>query len=325
MNEFDRIKNYFAPLAGAEGLNLLDDAACYQPSPGLDIVVTTDMMVENVHFPADCPYEYVAQRLMRTNLSDLAAKGAQPRGYLLSLAWPHNISTDNIAEFVQGLKAVQEEFGLQLWGGDTVSTLGPLTVSATLIGTVIQGMMVSRSRAMPGDDLWVSGTIGDGFLGLQHVQGQMGCALSAEQASNLFRAFYYPEPRMKLGISLAGIASAALDISDGLIADAVHMAKASQIQLQIDLDSVPLSSAACQWLMRDGNDQESIKHLVTGGDDYELLFAAPATARGEVLAIGQQCATRVTRIGHCHSGQGVTVKDCNGNAVTFNQTGYQHF
>lgn len=320
MDEFELIAAHFAPLAGPGGLGLTDDAAVIAPPPGQDLVVTTDTLVAGVHFFADDPPADIARKLIRVNLSDLAAKGADPSGYLLAASWPSGVSEAYIAAFAAGLAADQAAFGLALLGGDTTRTGGPLTLTLTAVGTVPAGAMVRRSGAKAGDHLWVSGTIGDGGLGLQVARGGLA-DLANEDRGFLLDRYRVPQPRVAFGRTLPGIASASIDVSDGLVADAGHVAKASGVQLVLRIDRLPLSPAAFR---AQGLSVRPVD-LLGFGDDYELLLAVPPEREDALRAAGERSQTRLTRIGEVRAGTGVVVEGADGRAIPIERAGYRHF
>lgn len=289
--EFDWIAQLLRPLTrGApEALDLLDDAAVLPSRPGFDLVVTKDAMVAGVHFLTDDPLDLVARKLLRVNLSDLAAKGAEPYGYFLTTAWPAGTDWDAKTLFVKGLAEDGEAFDISLLGGDTVSTPGPLTVTATLLGWVPAGEAVLRKGVKPGDRLGVSGPIGDGFLGLLSARGELD-----ERFARLANHYRHPEPRLDLTGLLRNQARAAADVSDGLLADAGHIATASGCAVRIDLARMPVSAEAEIWLSERGDRAEGLSVLATGGDDYQIV----AAFEGEV-------AEGFTDIGAFEAGQGV--------------------
>lgn len=322
-NEFDLIAEYFAPLAanapGAYGLG--DDAATFAPSAGCELVLTVDAIVEGVHFLPSDPAADVARKLLRVSLSDLAAKGARPRGYLLTTAWTRETSVEWIAAFARGLSEDQLEFGIALWGGDTVSTPGPISFSLTAVGEVASGCMIRRAGGQVGDDIYVTGTIGDGALGLKAAQGELDA--SAGECAALVRRYRVPSPRVVFGQRLVGLARAALDVSDGLMADLAHLCEQSGVGIRVDAASVPLSDAAAACLSRS---PALIETILTGGDDYEIVFATPPKARAEVDSLAQASNLRVTRIGKLvEASLGISAVDVNGKALALVQKGFQHF
>ncbi len=281
LGEFDLIAKYFAPLTGPEGLGLLDDAALLLPPDGAELVMTADALVAGVHFRHDDPADLIARKALRVNLSDLAAKGAEPLGYLLTTAWPQNTAEDYIRLFSAGLGVDQVEFNIRLFGGDTVTTSGPTCLSITAVGHVPKGQMIRRKGSGIGDLVYVTGTVGDGALGLDHPE-----------IGALNDRYLLPQPRLAIGRGLRGIASAAMDISDGLIADAGHLASASGVCIEINVDWVPLSRAAQELI---DHDSSRLGRALCGGDDYELLFTVPSA-----LPI-----KNATCIGQVTQGQGV--------------------
>ena len=274
LDEFAQIAALFRPLTrGApEAFGLLDDAAAIASRPGYDLVVTKDAMVAGVHFEVGAPPDLVAKRLMRANLSDLAAKGAEPYGYLLMTAWPADFNLAARRAFARGLDEDGQEFGVVLLGGDTVSMPGPLTLSMTMFGWVPSGKMIPRSGARLGDLLAVSGPIGDGWLDWAPGRG-------LTDRRWLTQPFRLAQPRLDLRHGLRRHATASADVSDGLIADAAHIAKASGLGLDIDLDRLPLSDAAQAWLATQDDRADGLLTLACGGDDYEIVCTvAPESA-----------------------------------------------
>src|ERR1700732_3468338 len=245
LGEFERIRRFFAPLAGPGGLGLLDDAAIVDCKAGCRLVVTADAIVAGVHYLPDDPPDLVARKLLRVNLSDLAAMGARPRHYLLTTALPAALGDDWVARFAEGLAQDQRHYGIDLLGGDSVATQGPAVLSLTAIGEVAAGAEIRRSGARPGDHVWVAGTIGDAFLGLAVMRGGHP-ELAAEERTVLTGRFQLPEPRVELGPRLAGIAHAMLDVSDGLLADLGHICEASHVGACVMRAELPLSPAARQ-------------------------------------------------------------------------------
>jgi len=321
--EFDLIAKYFAPLARGEAgaLGLTDDAAWLAPAAGHDFVVTTDAIVEGVHFLPGDPPASIAQKALRVNISDLAAKGAKPRAYVLTAILPSWTGDDWLAAFAGGLKQDQKRFGLTLIGGDTVSTRGPLTLSITAIGEVRCGRMVKRSGAQAGDDVWVSGTIGDAGLGLIQSTPQR-LSLTAAHSRYLISRYQVPQPRLGLGMALVGLAHACIDVSDGLVADMGHICTASGVSMLINSADVPLSRAAAAAVAAG---KVSIETLLTSGDDYELAFTAPQSARSRLAGIAARLKVKIARIGRAGDGEGVSVLDGDGKPHHFDRQGFTHF
>lgn len=321
--EFELIAELFAPLAaglpGAFGLR--DDAAVLTPPAGRAMVVTTDMLVAGVHFPADEDGSDVARRLLRVNLSDLAAMGARPVAYLLALGIPDAIEMGWLRRFADGLADDQEEFGIHLAGGDTTSTPGPLTASITAIGEAPVGGELRRSTAHAGDLVYVSGAIGDAALGLIEVRDGL-TGVNAAARAGLARRYRLPQPRVGLGIALRGVASACADVSDGLVADLDHICEASGVAAEIQMDRVPLSDAARQAI---GHDPSLMRAVVTGGDDYELVFTVPPAVEDRLSTAAGESGVSVTGIGRVIPGRGVTVFDGSGAPLELESAGYRHF
>lgn len=312
--EFEIIERLLAPLAGEGAFDLSDDAAVLPKlAHGEAWVATKDAMVAGVHFLADDPPDLIARKLVRVNLSDLAAMGATPMGYLLAFALSPDCDDDWLQAFVTGLATDQEVFGIALYGGDTVSTPGPLMLSLTALGRVERGRELRRSGARAGDAVYVSGSVGDAALGLKYLRDRL--AVSAEHRKTLIDRYRLPEPRVALGPALIGIATACQDISDGLAADLGHIARRSGVGMEIEADSVPVSAAA-RAAIAAGDGLETLPF--TGGDDYELVFTCPAGA--ELPDVG----VPLTRIGRVVSGAGARFLS-EGGEISLKQAGWRHF
>ncbi|WP_332367257.1 thiamine-phosphate kinase [Caulobacter sp. NIBR2454] len=312
-DEFETIARLLRPLTrGApEALDLLDDAAVLPSRPGFDLILTKDALVEGVHFLSTDPLDVVARKLLRTNLSDLAAKGAEPFGYLLATAWRASDGWAEREAFAKGLALDGAAFDLRLLGGDTVSTTGPLVVSATLLGWVPTGGMVRRDGAKAGDLIVVTGTIGDGWLGLQGATGAL-----PDPDGALTTRYRLPTPRLSLREALAH-AHASADVSDGLIADVGHVARTSGLRATVDLETVPLSFAAAVWA--EGR-AERLATLATGGDDYEIVCAvAPERFDAFAAAAGMP----VTVVGRFETGDGVEAR-FQGQTLALDRAGWRH-
>jgi thiamine-monophosphate kinase len=325
LGEFQLIARYFAPLAAGEpaALGLTDDAAVLAPPPGREIVLTADAMVAGVHFLPSDPADQVAQKLLRVNLSDLAAMGARPLGYLLTCCWPKDTEEAWVAAFAAGLLADQRVFGIRVLGGDMTSTPGPLTFSLTALGHVAPGRALRRSTARAGDLVCVSGSIGDGALGLG-VLTREWVGLPEAVADFLAERYRRPRPRLALGQALAesGLATACLDISDGLVADLGHIGETSGLGAEIAAARVPLSDSARTLL---ADDLELFSRVLTGGDDYELCFTLAPDRAGELPALAAALELPLTVIGRMTAGAGVRVLDRDGQALALGRGGWTHF
>ncbi len=311
--EFAFIERHFRPLAGPGSLDLQDDAAILPFRPGEELVVAADAMVEGVHFLAGDPPVDLGRKLLRGNLSDLAAMGATPIGYLLTLNVPRSRGEPFFAAFAEGLARDQAEFGLALLGGDTTGTDGPLSMSLTILGTVAAGAAVRRSGARPGDALCVTGTIGDGALGLRALRGEV-----ADPDHHLAGRYHLPRPR--LAIASPGLAHAAIDVSDGLLQDAAHLCRASGVALDIELARVPLSpqarAAGPRWF----------ETCLSGGDDYALLIAVPPDASGALADAAASRGVALTAIGRFRPGPpALRLFDATGAETQVGTHGFSHF
>jgi thiamine-monophosphate kinase len=321
LGEFGRIRRFFAPLAGPGGLGLKDDAALVDCAAGRRLVVTVDAMVEGVHYLPDDPPGLVAKKLLRVNLSDLAAKGARPLHYLLTTALPESFGDDWVARFAAGLAEDQRQFDVDLLGGDSVSTSGPVVLSLTALGDVAAGAEIRRSGARVGDRIWVSGTIGDAYLGLKVLRGAYSQLEAAERALLVAR-FQLPEPRTGLGPRLIGVAHAMCDVSDGLIADLEHICEASCVAATVELASLPLSGPASR-LAEQEPDLSAL--LATSGDDYELVFTAPLAATEAIERLAAELNLPITLIGIIDPGSGVRLLAPDGQPIPIAAPGYRHF
>ncbi len=319
--EFALIADLLAPLSAGDprSLGLTDDAAVLPQRGGADLVVTTDTMVESVHFLASEPAGVIGRRLLRVNLSDLAAMGAQPVAYFLDLTLSDRIDDAWLEDFAAGLARDQAEFSVVLLGGDTTRTPGPLTLSITALGEVPAGEAVRRGGARAGDVVMVSGTIGDALLGL----GALVSGAAGGSADGLSARYQLPIPRLRLGAALRGIDTAMADVSDGLVADLGHIAEASGLDAEIDATRVPMSAAARAAV--EAGDAE-IADLLTGGDDYELVFAIAPDRIGEAEQVAAAAGVAVSSIGRMTGAGGkVSVIGADGRALSLKRTGYRHF
>jgi thiamine-monophosphate kinase len=317
------IAKLLSPLAAndAGAFGLTDDAATVKLAADQDLVVTKDMLVEGVHFLRDDPPDLLAKKALRVNLSDLAAKGATPKGYFLGLSLAPWIDDEWLAEFAEGLADDQKRFSISLSGGDTTSTPGPLTLSITALGTVPAGRMIRRKGARPRDAVFVTGSIGDAGAGLAVLNGE-GVGLSDLTRAALISRYQLPEPRVALGPQLLGIASSALDISDGLLADLGHVAKLSEVRIVLDAAKIPVSAAMLAlW----GRGEDSVVRAATSGDDYEIAFTAPTAARTKLQELSRSSGVAICEIGRVDAGSGVHLLDDKGKPFSVPRGGYTHF
>jgi thiamine-monophosphate kinase len=327
-SEFELIERYFAPLArafpGAYGL--LDDAAVISPACGNELVVKTDAVVGGIDFPPEEPADLIARKALRVNLSDLAAKGAVPRAYLLDLVLPNTVDESWIAAFAAGLRRDQTEYGLHLIGGDMSSTTGPITIAVTALGEAPTGRIIRRGGAQEGDTVFVTGTIGDAALGLSVLHAAPS-TFDAASSTFLIARYRLPEPRVALGPQLIGIATAGLDVSDGLVADLRHLCEVSRLSAVIEARSVPLSAAARAAI---AGDPCCLATALTGGDDYEILFAAPFAASVRIGELSRQFGVSITPIGRMvglseGAQSRVVILDDLGLPLSFLSEGWTHF
>jgi thiamine-monophosphate kinase len=322
LGEDDLIARYFAPLAGPAGLGLRDDAALMRPPAGHDLVLTADALVAGVHFFTDDPPGAIARKALRVNLSDLAAKGARPLGFLLTLALPGDWREDWLAAFAGGLGADAMTFDCPLIGGDTVATPGPLMLSVTAIGSVPGGRMARRTGVKPGDRLYVTGTIGDAAIGLRVRQGRGPDIPQADKAF-LVERYLTPEPRLKLIGAMAAHANGGMDVSDGFAGDLTKMLAASGVSARVPVFRLPLSRAARAAIAADPG---LLEVAATGGDDYELLVSAASAAAPAFEAAAAAVGVPLTFIGEAVEGRRPpSFIGPDGNPLAFARGAYSHF
>jgi len=321
LTEFERITRFFAPLAAPGALGLIDDVALIDGPPGEQYVLKTDAIVEGIDFLPGTPPGQVAQKLLRVNLSDLAAKGAVPLGYLLVTALPRSLGENWLAGFAAGLAKDQATYGIGLLGGDTTAIDGPITLTVAAIGRVAAGSAVLRSGARPGDRIYVSGTLGDAALGLAALQGKLELA-DAVAREFLIDRYSLPQPRLDIGQRLVGLARAMIDVSDGLVADLGHICDASGVAASVEAEKLPLSAAAAAALRLV---PAAMATVLGGGDDYELLFTAPHGSEAALALLAQEVGVRITMIGAIAPGLGVEVIDRDGKPMPVEVAGYRHF
>jgi thiamine-monophosphate kinase len=317
------IARFFAPIAGEGALGLKDDAARLTPKPGHDLVLTVDALVERVHFlPEDAPGS-IARKALGVNVSDLAAKGADPAGFLLSLALPDDWTESWLAEFAEGLGKASRDFSCPLLGGDTVKARGPLTLSVTAVGQVPAGRMVLRTTAKAGDVICVTGTIGDAALGLRLRSAPAWAeGLPPEEQAHLADRYLHPRPRHRLAAALRSHASAAMDVSDGLAGDLAKMMRASGVGALIEADRVPLSGAAAKAVQAS---PDLLDLALTGGDDYEILSTIPEKNLDSFRKEADRVGITLSVIGRVVSGHDLPVFRINGLERRYDVGSYQHF
>lgn len=317
--EFDFIEESLKPLTLGHpaALGLADDAALLTPQAGHELVLASDMLVEGRHFPVGARADVVATRALHSNLSDLAAMGAFPLAFMSSVAFPAGWDSKQREELAAAFARQTQVLELPLIGGDTTAGGEQLVISLTLIGEVPTGQGLLRAGARAGDDVWVSGTIGDASLGLKMAQGQL------DKQADLLARYESPEARLELGLALRGLASACIDISDGLLADAGHLAKASKVGIEIESAMIPLSDPTLLWLENEG--QAGVEKLASAGDDYELLFTAPSSRSSEILSLQEETGLALNWIGRVSLGEGCTLLDDAGVAIDVATGGFTHF
>ncbi len=319
------IARYFAPLATHPGaLGLTDDAAVIAPPPGCDLVVTTDGVIAGVHFFPDDPPEKISRKVLRMNLSDLAAKGAKPLGFLISVSLPAKVDEAWIAAFAAGLGEDARHYGCPLLGGDTDRTPGPTSASVTAFGVVPHGAMVRRSTAKAGDCVVVTGTIGDSALGVRLRRDEnlaQRWRLTDAMQAHLRQRYLLPEPRNALAEAVLHQATAAMDVSDGLVGDLAKLCRASGVAAEIDVARVPLSDAARATIAAD---PALIETAFTGGDDYEIVLTLAPEKLAAFRAAAKKAGVAATEIGRIAAGQGARfIRD--GKALSFARPSYSHF
>ncbi len=322
MDEFDLIDGLIAPLAVAPGAQgLANDGATLSVSPGCELVLTKDMMAAGVHFLEDDPANLVARKLLRVNLSDLAAMGAKPVGYLLGLASDGRREESWLKAFFDGLMQDQTSYAMSLFGGDIISSSnGVLTLSLTAFGEVPKGRSLARSGAMPGDLIAVTGTIGDATLGLGVLQEERG-GVQEECRAYLSDRYRLPRPRTQFGPRLVSHAHCALDVSDGLVSDAGHLARRSGVAMELQATDIPLSACVRGVL---ASDPSAFSNILGGGDDYELLFTFSPDELEGIRNLADECGLDVTIIGKCQEGEGVRVLDADGGEMRVEGSGWHH-
>jgi thiamine-monophosphate kinase len=334
MSEFDLIRRHFTRATPSVLLGVGDDAALLQVSEGNVLAVSSDMLVCGTHFFADADPYLLGHKALAVNLSDMAAMGANPRWVTLALSLP-KVDEVWLEKFSAGFFALAQQHGVELIGGDT--TRGPLNLCVTIMGEVPQKLALRRDGAKVGDEVWVSGTLGDAALGLAHLQGKID--LPEDARIHCLAALHQPMPRVALGLALRGVATSAIDISDGLLSDLGHILERSQIGVEIEFSLLPTSDALHSLTLSRatahpspargrgaGGEGDFFQHcLLSGGDDYELCFTASTKHHAEILHLSAKLNLPLTPIGKIVAGQGCVVHDAAGNPLNIESTGYDHF
>jgi thiamine-monophosphate kinase len=315
MGEFDLITKYFTRPAKRAVLGIGDDCALLQPAPGMQLAISSDMLVDGRHFLSTVSPQRLGHKALAVNLSDLAACGAQPLAFSLALALPR-VDEGFLAGFARGLFALADAHGCELVGGDT--TQGPLNICITVFGEVPPGQALLRSGARAGDDVYVSGTVGDARLALECFRGNV--ALGGEAFEQVRLAMEQPQPRVALGVALRGVATSAIDVSDGLLGDLAHILRRSSVGATLEVDAVPRSQVLASQALA-----LQRECTLAGGDDYELVFTAPPAQAPAVQAAAQRAGTAVTRIGRIEAGGALTLIDAQGQCVPHSFGSFDHF
>lgn len=321
MPEFDLIQRYFTRSTPGVELGVGDDAALLRIAPGMELAVSTDMLVQGTHFFPDADPRLLGHKALAVNLSDMAAMGAQPHWALLALSLPAEDSAW-LQAFSEGFFALAAAHGVALIGGDT--TRGPLDVCVTIMGQAPQGAALRRSGARPGDDIWVSGTLGEAALALAHLRGEI--ALPSAELEACTCRLHQPQPRVALGLALRGLASSAIDISDGLLADLGHILEQSGAGAQVDVGALPVSPLLRARLAAPAPERGmALRCALAGGDDYELCFTAAPARRNEIAALVARLSCPLQCIGTITAGGCCELRDTDGAILQMKETGYDHF
>lgn len=323
-NETELIQTYFAPLAARGAFGLQDDAALISVEQGFDLVVSTDPVRAGVHFFAEDSPRDIAWKALAVNVSDLIAKGASPIGYTLAIAWPEAPLRTWMVAFSAGLSDAQDAFGCQLLGGDCDRAPGPLSIAVTAFGKVPHGQFIHRTTARVGDHVFVTGTIGDAALGLKLRKdvGTFGAGFLSEHRGALLQRYLRPAPNLKTIEFVRRFATAALDVSDGLIQDASRLARGAQAALTIKATSLPLSQAAraaIEFIPAE------LKTIVSGGDDFEVLFSVAMEDVQDLIAAANARGLQISALGRLEPGNGVSLIDLAGSPIALESVGYDHF
>jgi thiamine-monophosphate kinase len=317
-SEFNLIKQYFTRPTRNTTLGVGDDAALISLTAGMELAVSADMLVAGTHFFVDCDAYQLGWKSLAVNISDMAAMGANPKWATLAIALPE-INESWLAEFSRGLFACADSFDVDLIGGDT--TRGPLTISVQIMGEVPIGKAIKRSGAKIGDEIWVSGKLGDAALALAHIQSKL--VLPEEASLSCAKALHTPQPRVSLGLALRDIANSAIDISDGLLADLGHILERSAVGATLKLKNIPHSTFV--GLPINLHDEIFRKMVLAGGDDYELCFTVPAEKHAEIIKISERTKLQLSCIGQVTNNKGLTLHGLDNEILSMKETGFDHF
>ena len=310
MNEFDLIKRYLAPISSMESQFLSNDGAVFKPKINLDYVVSTDTIVEKIHFKGNEPPDLIAKKALRTNLSDLAAMGADPEFYSLAISLPNKKAKGFIEKFAKGLKEDQKKYKIKLLGGDLTSSSDIITITINIIGTVPSGKSISRSNAMANDLLYVTGVLGLSNIGLLNLNK------NENEYSEAKLKYYLPQPRVKFSASVRNFVSSMIDVSDGFIQDCRHLAQLSNLEFVVNLENLPISTIDLLSY------EEKLSSALIGGDDYELLFTSSPDHEEKINKIADSNGLQITNIGYVKNGNNGEVTS---NNKPINLTAYKHF
>jgi len=313
MSEFDLIRRHFTRSSPSAFLGVGDDAALLQVSAGNVLVVSSDMLVSGTHFFPDADPFMLGHKTLAVNLSDMAAMGGMPRWATMAIALP-DADEAWLERFSAGFFALAQQHGVELVGGDT--TRGPLNLCVTILGEAPGKHVLRRSGAQVGDEVWISGTLGDAALALAHLKGRIG--LTTDELNKCASALHQPQPRVALGLALRGIASSAIDISDGLLGDLGHILEASEVGAEIEFKLLPASNAQLRI-------ESSQRYILSGGDDYELCFTAPVNQHAKLLDISEQLDLPLACVGEIVAERGCVVHDASGNLIEIGDGSYDHF
>jgi thiamine-monophosphate kinase len=314
MSEFNLIKQHFTRPTHHTNLGVGDDAALIALTTGMELAISADMLVADTHFFVDCDAYHLGWKSLAVNISDMAAMGANPKWATLAIALS-KINNAWLAAFSKGFFTCAAEFNVDLIGGDT--TRGPLTISVQIMGEVPSGKSIKRSGAKIGDEIWVSGNLGDAAMALAHIQGKL--TLPDEVFTTCAKALHAPQPRVSLGLALRNLANSAIDISDGLLADLGHILEQSKVGAKLELSNIPHSQFA------DLRDKAILKMVLAGGEDYELCFTASATKNSEITKLSETLGISLSHIGQITSDKNLVIHGLDGEALDFKETGFDHF